>query len=107
VICISLTGNFCKRVVEENDGDDDTTVSSLENGNNLETSFTDEIMECECCNDFGFSSCILIDHPVFKLDKEFLFLLVNSRFLKDAAIEKRPNRWHDLSCSHKRWCISW
>jgi len=98
---------FCKRMVEENGGEDDTTVSSLENGNKLETSSTDETPECGCCTDFGFSTCILIDHPVSKLDKEFLFLSVNSRFLNDAAIEKRPNRWRDLSRSHKRWCLYW
>jgi len=91
---------FCKRCVEDNqERNDDSTVSSLETPNQSSKK------ECECCTEFGFPSCILTEHPTSKLQKDDLFNAVKRKFLKDG--ETGVDSWRKLSSSHKRWCIYW
>ena len=64
--------SFCMRRVQETSGNDDSTVSSIET--DLKTDGPPVAKrECACCTDFGFTSCILVENPVSKLQKENLF----------------------------------
>ncbi len=60
--------SFCTRLLQETSGNDDSTVSSIETEGNSAGSPVAK-RECACCTDFGFTSCVLVEHPVSKLQK--------------------------------------
>jgi len=96
--------SFCTCLFKVTSGNDDSTVSSIDTESNSGRSPVSK-HECSCCTDFGFTSCVLVEHPVSKLQKENLFFCLCCRFFKHG--DQAARGWRDLSGSHKRWCIYW